>query len=157
MNSLLIRIRNSFPSKNLRNRISQLKNINKSSIEVNSIPRKEINKNKLVFDTKQVKNYESQTLNEEYQEGNYIFIKQLLNKNEIEKIYYYLTEDEDLDPQFEKINDSITDEMDKEMFIDLDEKMLYYHLFREDLNRRGSSYIIHLANEIVHRVIIEVK
>lgn len=155
MNSLLIKIRNLFPPKSIKSIVSQLKNRRQPSIKVNPISRRDLLKNKSIFLEKNERNPHDLYGFETYQTGSYLYSKQRLNRRVVEKTYDYLTEDEDLDHEFEKCNET-NDIVERRRFIDLNDKELYYHFFREDLYRRGSGYLIYLANEIVQRVIIEV-
>jgi hypothetical protein len=155
MNSLLIKIRNLFPSKSIKRTISQLKNRRKTLVKVKLTSRREIHTFKSNFLDKNERISHDLSLFPTYQIGSYLYSKQRLNRREIEKTYDYLTEDEDLDHEFEKFNDP-QDIVERGRFIGLNDKELYYHFTREDLYRRGSGYLIHLACEIVQRVIIEV-
>ena len=156
MNSLLIKIRNLLSSKSIKRTISQLKKRRKPFIKVNPISRREIHSFKSSFLDKNERYSHDLSLFPTYQIGSYLYSKQRLNRRKIEKTYDYLTEDEDLDHEFEKFNDP-QDIVERGRFIGLNDKELYYHFTREDLYRRGSGYLIHLAFEIVQRVIIEVK
>ena len=93
---------------------------------------------------------ESREEDEMFKQGNHVYFTNLQNRKR-EKMCEYFTEDEDLSPYFNE-EDIETEFKEKLNFLKLTEKELWENLNRGDLNRRGSLFLLFLAEEISHRV-----